>query len=156
MSEKLSTIEDLSNAASMNRVIAHIRQLKGMHRIEICKYRPRRTDRQNRYYWPCFVKKFAEYLIAEGNELSDPEEFAHGVFRERFLTVWIDDPTLGRLSRVRSTTELNTVEFNEFLDHCAAMLADVGITVDEPGVYHEPPDEEEDAEAEMATVDYLT
>lgn len=138
MSDKISIIDDFSNARTKQKTIAQIGALQGIWRIEICKYRPRRTDRQNRWYWPCFCKPFADYLRDQGNDIDD--DGAHEILKCKFLSVTIIDKETGReFEFVRSTTTLITSEFNEYLEKCARMLAkDCGIVVPEPSIFREP------------------
>lgn len=127
---------DMSCPAQKRLLLEQIRGLSGMHRITLTAYRPRRSDRQNRYYWPCFVQPFADYLRAQGDAYTD--EQAHEIFKSRFLpTTTIDKNTGELLERVRSTTELDTVEFNEYLDRVGVWLAGFGIIVPEPTLYRE-------------------
>ena len=139
MSDKISIIDDFSNSRIKSRAIAQVGALQGTWRMELCRYRPRRSDRQNRYYWPCFVAPFAEYLKEQGNEFDDFEYAAHEILKAAFLKVQTFDKRTGkRRVFVQSTTKLNTAEFNEYLDKCAAMLAsECGIIVPEPSVYRE-------------------
>lgn len=152
MSERISIIDDLSNARVKARLIAAIGGMQGTWRVEMCRYRPRRTDRQNRYYWPCFVKPFADYLVEQGNEFDDAEDSAHEILKREFLSSTVTDRKSGQVFTFqRSTTKLTTVEFNAYLDRCARMLAEeCGIVVPEPNVFHEPPDREEVPEPSVA------
>lgn len=138
MDETRDMIIDMSNPAEKRSILERVRGLVGMWRIEICKYRKRRTDRQNRYYWPCFVQPFGDYLRGQGHEFTD--QMAHAVLKEMFLKRSVMDQNTGELYEyTMSTTELSTVEFNEYLDKCAAFFAmDCGIIVPEPNVYREP------------------
>lgn len=110
----------------------------GLWRIEICQHRQRRTDRQNRYYWPCFVAPFAKWLTENWGENYTAEQ-AHEILKARFLTVEKVDPNTGELfTFIRSTTDLDTVEFNRYLDQCGEFLATYcGFVVPEPSEYHE-------------------
>lgn len=129
-------IVNLDDAVSRAKLINSIRLLHGQHRVEIIKHYPRRTDRQNRYYWPCFVTPFSDWLSDQGD---DPEA-AHEILKRRFLTKHITNKDTGEsVEWVGSTTKLTTVEFNEYLDKCAQFLAEFcGIEVPEPNIYHEP------------------
>lgn len=140
MRERFNIIDDMSNPRIKSRVIAQIGALQGIWRVELCRYRPRRTDRQARYYFPCFCSPFGEYLKEQGNDFADAKDAAHEILKARFLKVQIFDKETGqRFVFVRSTTSLNTVEFNEYLDKCAAMLAsECSIIVPEPSIYREP------------------
>ena len=119
-------------------LIDHVRGLEGSHRVSICKYRPRRSDRQNRYYWPCFVKPFSDWLTESQGEPVTPEQ-AHECLKRTFLNKLLIHPRTGEVigETTRSTTELTTVEFNEYLDNVAKLLAELcDYPVAEPDVYH--------------------
>lgn len=129
---------DLSKPAEKLRLLNAIRGARGKVRVTIVRWCPRRTDRQNRYYWPCFVHPLWEYLREQGSDLS--EKAVHDLMRAKFLTVDVVDPATGELlgSRVRSTTDLNTVEFNAYLDNCAQWLTEMfGLVVPDPDTYRE-------------------
>jgi len=131
-------VVNLSNPREKRMLLETIRGLEGPHRVEVVKYRPRRTDRQNRYYWPCFVQPLAEFLREQGECYTDQQ--AHELLKAKFLRQDVHHPLTGRCvgETVRSTTDLNTSEFNEYLDQCAFWLADMfGIVVPEPDVYRE-------------------
>jgi hypothetical protein len=136
---------DFSDPKRKAQVIARLSVLKGMYRMSVVKHRPRRSDRQNRFMWGCFVQPFATWLTETQGETYTADD-AHEVFKSMFLGRDVCDPKTGEVigQSVRSTTTLSTTEFNEYLDHCAEFLARMcGIVVPEPGVYHE----EEPAEA---------
>lgn len=129
---------NLSEPSEKSRLINAIRATRGKVRVTILRWHPRRTDRQNRYYWPCFVHALWEYLHEQGSDLS--EEAVHQLMRAKFLTVDVADPATGEVigQRVRSTTELSTVEFNDYLDRCAEWLRDMfGVRVPDANTYRE-------------------
>ncbi len=138
MTGKKEYILDMDNPREKQMALDLLRGLTGIHRLEICKHRPRRSDRQNRYYWPCFVKPFGDYLREHGNKHFN-DEMAHEVLKRMFLEASaINDETGEAYTYVRSTTDLNTSEFNEYLDKCASFLAiDCGFIVADPSDYHE-------------------
>ena len=132
---------DLSDSRSRLRLLNYLNRLKGWHRIQILKYRRRRTDRQNRYYWPCFVGEFARHLAQEWGESVAPT-VAHSILKTRFLGRSVVHRGTGELIQfVGSTSELTAVQFNQYLDQCAKFLAELGIVVPEPQEYHEPLEE---------------
>lgn len=133
---------DMSNAKQAAMFLNGLRRLRGVYRFEFVKFRPRRSDRQNRYYWPCFVKPFADFLRDQGETTTDDE--AHELLKYKFLRRSKVNPTTGEvIEYVASTTSLDTAEFNEYLDQCAAWLADMfGIIVPEPEAYHEKDSEQ--------------
>lgn len=134
----MELIVDMSAPREKQMLLQQIRNLEGRHRIDITKHRPRRSDRQNRYYWPCFVTPLADYMRAQGEAVSELD--AHEILKQRFLRKAIIDHATGEaLEFVRSTTALTTVEFNQYLDQCAAFLREMGIEVPEPKIYYEEP-----------------
>lgn len=81
--------------------------------IELRKHRRNRTTLQNAYYWSVVVGMVSEstgYLPCE----------AHDALRQMFLT----DNTDQLLPRVRSTTDLTTIEFSEYVAHCVQFAAE--------------------------------
>lgn len=134
-------IIDMSDARERSRLLNQaLNPLRGRWRFAWKRYRPRRSDRQNRYYWPCFVQPFAAWMRQQGNDVTD--EQAHDILKHRFLRVTIahDAGEFGVHEYTRSTTELDTGEFNEYLDRCAAWLAEFcGIVVPSPDEYREQP-----------------
>ena len=132
---------DMSSPQQKQIVLQHLRTLEGFHRVSIVKYRKRRTDRQNRYYHPCFVEPFADFLRSQGEAITNDE--AHEILKFKFLrTTRVDRRTGEAMDYTRSSASLNTVEFNEYLDNCAAWLCSFfGIIVPDPSVYHEQQEE---------------
>lgn len=128
-------IVNLDDPTKRSRVCSRINQLRGLYRIRVTKYKPKRSDRQNRYYWSIFVKSFADFLRDQGEAVTDND--AHEYLKHKFLRKTI---TAGgeRQDITRSTTDLTTAEFNTYLDQCAAWLTDMfGIVLPAPGEYRE-------------------
>jgi hypothetical protein len=139
MSDSVSIIGNMSDPHFRRQVLQAINGAQGVWRVELCRYRPRRTDRQNRWYHPCFVHPFAELLKEVGYECPDHHDAAHEYLKAQFLKTRTFLPDGTQIVRVRSTKELSTVEFNDYLDDCARWLAQhCGIVVPEPNIYHEP------------------
>jgi hypothetical protein len=130
-------IVNMDDAAKRTRIANRINDLRGMYRIEVTRYRRRRSDRQNRFYWPCMVKPFGDFLREQGEGVTDLE--AHEILKSRFLRKTITDPKTGTMmDYTRSTTELDTAEFNAYLDMCSAWLANMfGFIMPDPADYHE-------------------
>ena len=92
--------------------------------ISIRKWRGRRSDQSNRYYWGDVVAIIAEHCGYE------PEE-AHDALKVLFLT---DHAAEAPLPRVKSTAALNTTEFCEYIDRVKRWAAtDLGLVIPEPG-----------------------
>lgn len=132
---KTELIIDMSNPREKAAILDKIRQLQGMYRFEVSKYHKRRTDRQNRYYWPAFVQAFADHLRAQGDDITD--EDAHEILKAKFLRKHVIDMNTGEvLEFPGSTAQLSTVEFNEYLDRCATWLSEFfGLDIPDPEVY---------------------
>jgi hypothetical protein len=131
----MNIVVDFAKPAEKQAVLQFVRGLAGPHRVEIVRYRARRTDTQNRYYWPCVVQPFADFLRGQGETITD--EQAHDLMKAKFLTVTVTNSGTGEVigERVRSTTELNVDEFSEYLEKVIAWLADMfGIECPIPGV----------------------
>ena len=121
------------------RVAAGVQKLRGRWRLSFTRYRPRRSDWQNRYYHPCFCEPYAAYLSDQTGEPVSREQ-AHEDLKRRFLRKPLIDKNTGVLlgETTGSSAALNTAEFNEYLDQCAAFLAtECNIIVPEPDEYHE-------------------
>jgi hypothetical protein len=118
--------------------LSKARDLQGMHRITVIRLKPRRSDRQNRYYWPCFVQVFGDYLRGQGETITD--DAVHEMLKMRFLLKTVLNKETGEVigDYPQGTKHLNTSEFNEYLDKVAEWLSRVfGITVPSPDEYHE-------------------
>jgi hypothetical protein len=100
------------------------RHLEGQDvELTLQKRRKKRSLKQNSYYWPVVVGMIQE----AAGYLTDEE--AHDALRMHFLQKHED----GQLPTVRSTTELTTVEFEEYLSKCRQLGAEMyGIYIPEP------------------------
>ena len=127
----------MSDPKKSTEFLNHVRRLKGVYRFDIRKYRPRRTDRQNSFYWPCFVHPFGQFLREQGQPVTDDE--AHEILKHKFLKREVVDESTGEvMTFTGSTTKLDTKEFNEYLDNVAAWLHDFfGVVMPDPTDYHE-------------------
>jgi hypothetical protein len=131
-------IIDFDNPNQSALALKVFRSLSGVHRVNVVRYRARRSDRQNRYYWPAFVHAFGDYLREQGEEYTDDE--VHEFFKAKFLRRPVIDKNTGEVlgQAIASTTTLSTTEFNEYLDKVAAWLwHKVGIAVPPPEQYRE-------------------
>jgi hypothetical protein len=130
-------IVNLSNPPEKGMLLDKIRGMDGSYRLEIVKHRKRRSDRQNRYYWGAFMQPFADYLSAQGETVTADE--VHSMFKAKFLRSTVIDRKTGEAIgvKVKSTAELSTEEFNEYLDKVGMWLSERGFQVPEPEVYRE-------------------
>jgi len=131
-------IINMSDTAKKYALLNRLRRLEGPHRISVVQYRPRRSDRQNHYYWPCFIKPFADFLRDQGEQVTD--QHAHDLLKNKFLQREAVNPETGEIigTYTESTTQLDTAQFNEYLDRVSYWLHDMfGIVVPDPDEYHE-------------------
>ena len=122
---------NFDEAHACNVFIIALRRLRGKYRIKITKYRLKRSDKQNKRYWAAIVAQFADWLREQGNEFTNLQ--AHELLKYRFLRkTFVDTKTGEALDYTRSTTELDTAEFNQFMDAAENWLAEFcGIIVPE-------------------------
>lgn len=137
--ESFTFVADMGDPLQKQKAVAAIGALRaGRWRIEAVRYRPRRSDRQNAYYWPCFVEPWRDYLReCKGDESIDSEE-AHRDLCNTLLSQEIIDRRTGEVRVIpRRSSTLSTVEFNDYLDRVAAyLLEQCGHAVPPPNVYH--------------------
>lgn len=80
-----------------------------------------RTRRQNRYYWSCVVSIPAEHFGYL------PEEM-HDAYKLLFLRMHEE----GKPETIKSTTQLSTKEFNEYIEQCRQWAAEQGLVIPDP------------------------
>ena len=104
---------------------AHIASLDGKP-IELTLKREvkRRGPAQNRYYWGVVIKTMADAWGWIGEDL-------HYELRRKFLAVDPDAET--PFVMARSTSDLSTVEFNEYVEKVLQFAAEMGVFVPSPG-----------------------
>lgn len=83
--------------------------------ITLKRLRPARSTKANGYYWGVVLATFAEHCGY------DPQEL-HEALKLRFLVV---DPDAA-LPVARSTTQLDTREFAEYIDRIRQLAAEMG------------------------------
>jgi len=84
------------------------------------KYKTKRSERQNKYYWSVIIKIL-------GDELGYMPEEVHEALKFKFLRKG------GKLETVKSTTSLTTVEFEMFVEKVRIWaLTDFQITIPLP------------------------
>lgn len=97
----------------------YLRGLEGQE-VEIIVRKPRkpRTNQQNAWYWACVVAIPAEHFGYT------PEEM-HEAFKFLFLKKHEE----GKPDTVRSTTDLTTKEFSEYVETCREWAAKQGLVI---------------------------
>jgi hypothetical protein len=137
-----SIIIDMGSLREKRDLLSRIGALQGMWRVELCRYHKRRTDAQNRWYWPAYVQPFAQYRRDQGEEFTDQQ--AHEFYKGEFLNVGetrIVSPVTGEeivRKKTGSTKDLNTAQFSEYLEKCAKFLAEFCHIIVPPPCYDVP------------------
>lgn len=118
-------ILDCANLEQKRALLSRIGALRGRWRVELTHFRPRRTEKQNAFYWPGVVVPFADYLSAQDYDITTAEQ-AHEILKARFLTVDVVNKETGETigTRVRSTTELDIGEFQLYVERCQSWLSE--------------------------------
>ena len=99
------------------RVASGINKLRGKWRLSMCRYRPRRSDRQNAWYWGCILPALREAITEAAGEpvtVDQVHEWAKG----RFLGKPFVDKATGEVIDAvpGSSADLNTDEFSQFCE----------------------------------------
>jgi hypothetical protein len=140
MSKAPVEVVDFSDPANKRRVLDHVRQLEGLYEFSLKKRFLTRTLNQNSYYWSAIVNKFTYWLREEwGDNRIEPEQ-AHGLLKDQMLPKREMTGKGGEVITLpASTKNLDTKEFGEYVDNCAAFLAEFcGLVVQSPEAYYEP------------------
>lgn len=102
--------------------------------LTVEEFKAKRSNPQNAYYWGVVIDLMRRGLRDLGWE---PKmcgaDAVHEMFKREFLTVdeHVKDGVF--LKRTRSTTELDRVEFSEYLEHCKRFAAEyLGLRIPDP------------------------
>lgn len=98
--------------------------------ITVQRHRKPRSKEQNRYYWA--IVGVARNAINEaGNTLSAQE--VHDYFRGEYLREEIHVGEGNLIERIKSTTELSTLEMNEYIERIRQFCAEMfGVYIPDP------------------------
>ena len=101
--------------------------------LRLSKHRNVRSISQNAYYWAVVIPLLAEHCGYEDEEM-------HEALKWRFLQTHADQSgefevksSWVRLPTVRSTTDLDTAEFTEYIEQCRRLGAEMGVIIPSPG-----------------------
>ena len=98
--------------------------------IVIKKRRNRRTDRQNSYYWGGVLTPISEHT---GHT---PEEM-HEIFKQMFLTEKVVMYKDHEVKIYKSSANLGSIRFMDYIDRIIAEAATMGIRILSPDEYYE-------------------
>lgn len=127
-------IIDLSEPTQKRMLLDSLRSRDGVWRIDVYRFRLRRSDAQNALLWAGINQPFADFLREQGDNYTAAD--AHEILKFKFLRESIVNKSTGEVigERVRSTATLNTTEFSEYIEKCVAWLAEMfGIICHLPG-----------------------
>lgn len=88
----------------------YLKNLQGLVEVVVRKRVKKRTDEQNAYYWAVVIPILAQHFGYN-------EEEMHVALRLKFLR------REGELATARSTTELSTIEFVDYVDRIVVWAA---------------------------------
>lgn len=105
----------------------------GRYLLDISQKKKRSND-QNAYYWAIMTDYIQPALYDLGWREIKNKEAAHDFCRDMFLKVKVVNEVTGdERMKTKSTTELSTTEFNEYLEEISQWSAEfLGITVPAP------------------------
>ena len=115
---------NLDDPQSKGALLRDIRERHGRYRVSIVRFRPRRSDEQNALYWVAYIGPITDHLLAEGFEVTENDVHEH--LKKLFLRKSIINLKTGEVlgETVRSTTELTTEEFGDYLTKIEALAAE--------------------------------
>ena len=98
--------------------------LKGIVEVVVKNLHSTRSNQQNRYYWGVVVKILCD-------ETGYDQESMHEILKDKFLQ--IKTQVFNEVvDTSRSTTSLNTVEMNEYLENIQRWAAENGTIIPDP------------------------
>lgn len=99
--------------------------------LTVSEFRETRSNQANRYYWGVVVELIHDALNDAGWEVT--KEGTHDMLKFRFLR---EDKPIGNdgefITTIKSTSELDTMEFGEYIEHCVRFAAEYLNTVIPP------------------------
>jgi len=117
---------EFSNKLALSKYLASHQDegYKGLYRVTIEKDVEKRSLDQNAYLWGVVYKTISDY---NGDTLEDlHEHFVRHLLPPKFIKV------MGKEIKIpSSTTELNKVEFGEYIERIRAEVAPMGIVIPE-------------------------
>lgn len=99
----------------------YLHSLRGEIELIVRKWKKRRTDNQNKYYWGVVIP-----ILCESLGYSDEE--MHEALKWKFLR----NRDKEKLPTVKSTSGLSTIEFNNYINEIVRWSAQEGIIIPDP------------------------
>ena len=99
----------------------YLNSLRGECELIVRKWKKRRTGNQNKYYWGVIIP-----ILCESSGYSNEE--MHEALKWKFLRNMARE----KLPTVKSTAELSTIEFKNYIDEITIWSAQEGIIIPDP------------------------
>lgn len=120
----------------MDSFVHALRSLKDVPVVlTVDEFKEKRGSQANKYYWKVVLGSIGVGLKDAGWEPNKcSKEAVHEMLKREFLTVdeHLKDGVF--LKRTRSTTELDSQEFSEYLEHCIRFAAEyLNVQIPPPG-----------------------
>lgn len=108
---------DFRKNESKSKLFDHLKTLSDVYKIEIKKDKEKRSGNQNRYYWGVVIQMISEHTGFFPDE-------AHELLKQKFLSYDKAFKSTGEAFTIsRSTTDLDTWEFENYLEQCRIFAA---------------------------------
>lgn len=123
---KESLVLNMDDMDTKRKLMSAVGKMSGLWEVWLKPRKLTRTLNQNSYYWAAVVTPFAEWLREEWGDKGIEVEQVHELLKERMLGKVEKDG----VSLPPSTRNLTTEEFADYIEKCAAWLAEfAGIVV---------------------------
>lgn len=123
---------DFGKESDKKRFYGVLKNLKAVpYLIELKQYRDNRSNKQNAYYWGVVIEILSAHTGFSKDEM-------HEVLRNKFLRKYKVLPTGEEIKITKSTAELNTVEFENYLESIRKFSdIELGVTIPLPNEFKE-------------------
>ena len=102
----------------------------GKYTVSIEKCKKKRSVEQNSSYWMLRVQPITDWLREKGNQVTT--EDVHYFLKAKFLGYKIVKINGKDCKVLRSTTELSTMDFMNYMEDIAIHFAELGLVLNEP------------------------
>lgn len=105
------------------KFIQKMKELEGMElKVSISKVYDPRSPLQNGYYWGCIIDLFLRgWMETQGEQIAMEE--AHEILKHECNYTERINPLSGEIIRKgKSTTDMSTVDFEEYLERCRRFI----------------------------------
>ena len=110
---------------------AYLKELiDGKYTLSVEKYKKKRSTEQNSSYWLLRVQPVTGWLRELGNDVTN--EDVHYFLKSKFLGYKIKNINGKDCKILKSTTELSTMEFMEYMESIAIHFAGLGLVLKDP------------------------